>query len=485
MLNELKMEANRTWTENGAETLRTTGSDCLDLFGTIGALRNAREQEIISRFARAYGEDPDLAMKILFFCRDIRGGLGERRVFRTILKYLAGVSPNSVRKNLPLVSEYGRWDDLTALFGTRCEKDAMDLIRTRMGKDIAALSRGEEVSLLAKWLPSVNTSNTETVRKGRRVAKALGMTDAEYRRTLAMLRGHIRIIENNLREKDYTFAYSAQPSRAMLKYRRAFRRNDGERYTAYLEAVACGKETLHTGTLYPYDIVEKALKFRGNDTERKTLDVTWNALEDFAPRGNALCVIDGSGSMYWGGTPVPITVAMSLGMYFAERSRGEFRNHFITFSNNPRLVEIKGRDVVEKVQYCRTFNECTSTNIQKVFELLVDTAVKNRLSQEDMPETLYIISDMEFDSCAEDSSLTNFEYAGKLFVDNGYKLPQVVFWNVQSRNTQQPVRMNEQGVALVSGCTPRTFEMVTGGNYNPATVMLRILCSERYAPVCA
>ena len=486
MLNLLKKEANRTRTENGAATLRTTGSNCLDLFATIGALRNAEAQEIIVRFARAYAEDRDLAMKMLFYSRDIRGGLGERRVFRTILKHLADTQPESVRKNLHLVSEYGRWDDLTVLFGTKCEKEAMALIREQLAKDLADLEAGENVSLMAKWLPSVNTSSADAVKDAKRIAKALGMTEAQYRKTLVRLREKIRIIENNLREKDYTFEYSAQPSRAMLKYRKAFRRNDEERYTAFLERVSKGEETIHTGTLYPYDVVAKALQFRGDETERKALDVTWNALEDYTPQGNALCVIDGSGSMYsnWR-TPSPITVALSLGMYFAEHCRGEFHNHFITFSRNPRLVEIRGKDLVEKVQYCESFNECANTNIQKVFELILSTAVIHRLPQEELPDTLYFISDMEFDRCAENAGMTNFEYAKKLFKKHGYRLPKVVFWNVQSRNQQQPVSMNEQGVILVSGCTPRIFSMVANGKFDPVLLMKEVLLSERYAPVCA
>ncbi len=485
MLNELKIEANRTLTENGAATLRSTGSDCLDLFAAIGALRNAGDQEIIVRFARAYAEDRGLAMKTLFYSRDIRGGLGERRVFRTILKHLADVQPESVRKNLHLISEYGRWDDLTVLFGTRCEKEAMAVIRDQLAKDLAALDAGENVSLMAKWLPSVNTSNAAAVKDGKRIAKALGMKDVEYRRTLVKLRAKIQIIENNLRQKDYTFEYSAQPSKAMLKYRRAFRRNDEERYNAFLEWVSKGEETMHTGTLYPYDIVKKALWFRGDETERKALDVTWNALEDYALQGNALCVIDGSGSMYGGGTPIPATVALSLGMYFAEHCKGEFHNHFITFSEHPRMVEIKSGDLVEKVQYCETFNECANTDIRKVFELILSAAVKNKLPQEELPETLYFISDMEFDCCAENAELTSFEHAKKLFEGHGYRLPQVVFWNVQSRNRQQPVSMNEQGVILISGCTPRIFSMAANGRFDPVLLMKEVLLSERYAPVCA
>ena len=452
MLKKLRIEANRTRTENGAATLLSTGSECLDLFAAIGALRNAAEQEIIVRFARAYAEDRDLAMKMLFYSRDIRGGLG---------------------------------DDLTVLFGTQCENDAMALIGSQLSKDLAALDAGRNVSLMAKWLPSVNTSNAESVRNGKRIAKALKMTDAEYRRTLVKLRAKIRIIENNLREKDYTFSYDAQPSRAMLKYRKAFRRNDEERYAAFLARVEKGGETIHTGALYPYDIVEKALRFHGDKTERKALDVTWNALEDYAPQGNALCVIDGSGSMFWGGTPIPATVALSLGMYFAERCKGEFHNHFITFSRNPRLVEIKGKDLVEKVRYCETFNECANTDISRVFDLILCTAVKNRLKQKELPETLYIISDMEFDSCADNARMTNFEYAKKQFANHGYKLPKVVFWNVQSRNHQQPIRMNAQGVILVSGCTPRLFSMVADGKFDPVLLMKEVLLSERYAAICA
>ena len=485
MLNELKMEANRTLTENGAVTLRSAGSDCLDLFATIGALRNAADQEVIVRFARAYAEDRDLAMKMLFYCRDIRGGLGERRVFRTILKHLADAQPESVRKNLHLVSEYGRWDDLVVLLGTACGEDAVRVIRTQLAADLEALENGGDISLLAKWLPSVNASGTETVRNGKRLAKALGMTDRQYRKALSRLRERIRLPENHLRQKDYTFGYSALPSGAMLKYRKAFRRNDAERYRAFLKLVSEGKETLHTATLYPYDVVAKALRFRGSDTERKALDVTWNALENFAPQGNALCVIDGSGSMYWGGTPVPATVALSLGMYFAERCQGEFRNHFITFSRNPKLVEIRGKDLVEKVRYCETFNECANTDIRKVFELILCTAVRNRLPQEELPETLYFISDMEFDDCADNAGLTNFEYAKKLYEAHGYRLPKVVFWNVQSRNRQQPVSMNEQGVILISGCSPRIFSMVAGGTFDPVLLMKEVLLGERYAPVCA
>lgn len=483
MLELLKKEANQTVTENGAVTYATAGSDCLDLFATIGALRRESDEEIIGRFLRAYVENPNLAMKLLFFTRDVRGGLGERRVFRIMLRWLASYDSASVAKNIPFIAEYGRFDDLLTLLGTACEKAALEYIKGRISVDLESLENGGQVSLLAKWLPSVNTSNSDAVKMAKRIARFLGMTDADYRKALTRLRAQIRIIENNLRERDYTFEYANQPAKAMYKYRKAFLRNDGERYTAFLEQVASHGVRMHTGTLTPYDIVAPFFKTQVWDMERRGIDVTWNAQENFTNGENALVVVDGSGSMYSGADPLPAAVALSLGVYFAERNQGLFRNHFITFSQNPQLVEIKGCDILEKLQYCYNFNECANTNIQKVFELILRTAVKNGVPQEELPATLYIISDMEFDCCIKDASLANFEHAKRRFAKYGYSLPRVVFWNVASRNRQQPVTQNEQGVALVSGCNPRIFSLLAAGALTPYACMMQVLGGERYAKI--
>ena len=485
MLQYLKNEANLTHTENGAVTYQSTQSECLDLFATFGALRRESDEEITNRFLRAYAENADLAMKTLFFARDVRGGIGERRVFRTILKWLAHNEPQSVEKNIPYIAEYGRYDDLLALMGTKCERVVLAYIKKQLETDCKALEAGESVSLLAKWLPSVNASKEDAIRQAKHIARALGMNDAQYRKTLSALRAKISIIENNLREKDYTFDYSKQPSKAMLKYRKAFLRNDGERYTAFIDRVAEGAEQIHAGTLTPYEIITPFFKRDIRAEERKAIDVTWNAQEDFTGGENALVVIDGSGSMYGGSDPIPATVALSLGIYYAERNTGAFHNHFITFSENPRLVEIKGKDIFEKVRYCHQFNEVANTNIQRVFELVLKAAVKNHVPQEEMPSKIFIISDMEFDYCTEDCSLTNFEYAQKLFSEHGYQLPDLVFWNVSSRNRQQPVSVNDQGVALVSGCNARIFSMLKSGILSPYAVMMDVLGSERYAAIVA
>jgi hypothetical protein len=222
-----------------------------------------------------------------------------------------------------------------------------------------------------------------------------------------------------------------------------------------------------------------------SDEERAAIDVTWKAQEDFTNGENALVVVDGLGSMYDRMKPMPAAIALSLGIYFAERNTGTFRNHFVTFSEMPRLVEIKGADILEKVRYCESFNEAANTNIQKVFELVLKMAVKNSVPQNELPKTLYFISDMEFDSCTQDSKMTNFEYAKELFARNDYSLPRVVFWNVASRDLQQPVTMNEQGVVLVSGSTPRVFSMLKSGVLSPYMYMMEILGSERYAKITA
>lgn len=489
MLNYLKNETNIAFTENGAVTNATSLSDCLDLFASIGAIRMAEDDKIIRQFMRAYAEDADISMKILFFGRDIRGGLGERRVFRVIINWLADNRPESLRSNIELIPEYGRFDDLISLIGTSCEKDAFDVIRRQLETDMLS---DAEVSLLAKWLPSVNASNAETVRNAKHIARLLGMTDAEYRKTLTRLRKRLRIIENNLREKDYSFDYSKQPSKAMFKYRKAFLRNDEERYTAFLEAVAAGKKQLHAGVLAPYELVRSALDaerwgFNTNLSagERASLNASWESLPDFCVGKNGLAVVDTSGSMYMNDNALPAAVALSLGVYFAERNAGIFRNHFIEFSCRPQLIEIKGKTFSEKLEYLCSFNEVANTNIEAVFDLILSAAVKNELPQQELPDTLYLISDMEFDRCVENASLSVFENAKQRFSEHGYKLPRIIFWNVASRGNNRPVTMNEQGAVLVSGCTPRLFSMVAGGEITPYSLMMEILKSERYAKISA
>lgn len=486
MLNFLKTEANKTFTENGAVTMASTNSSCLDLFATAGALRNASDEEIIERFVMAFAEDRDIAMKILFFARDIRGGMGERRFFRVVLKDLALNYPEIVRKNITNIAEYGRCDDILVLMDTPCEADAIVYIRRTLESDISSMKNNSGVSLMAKWLPSANASSKETVRMAKKIARGIGMSEVNYRKTLSSLRAYMKILENNLRVKDYSFDYQAQPSKALFKYRKAFIRNDNERYCAFVNRASENPGVLNTKTLTPYEIIRPVID---GDTmsvaDRKALDATWKSLENYAGSGNTLVVVDGSGSMYEDMPVSPIAVAESLGIYFAERNTGAFKNHFITFSSRPQLVEIKGRDIFDKVRYCMGFNEVSNTNIEKTFDLILNTAVKYRMKQKDMPERIVIISDMEFDWCTSDASLTNFENAKMKFESHGYKLPSVVFWNVNSRSRQQPVTMNEKGVTLVSGTSPSIFAMLKEGNLNPYNFMLSVIGGARYENIVA
>lgn len=496
MLESLKNESNRTFTENGAVAYESTGSDCLDLFSTIGALRHSDDEEIIIRFARAYAENPDLAMKLLFFARDVRGGLGERRVFRVILHWLAAQEPESVKKNIAYIAEFGRFDDLLSLIDTACEAAMIECIKMQLDADRLAMEQKKEVSLLAKWLPSVNATNKTTVRNGKHIAKLLGFNDAMYRKELAKLRGYIRILENHLREKDYTFDYEKQPSKALFKYRQAFIRNDGERYRDFLSKVEEGKTKLHAENVAPYELVEPFLtgSWYGNDRnfmrtitkeEKAALNATWNSLPDFGGDENAIVVVDTSGSMYSMAKPSPAAVALSLGLYFAERNTGIFKNHLIEFSEHPQFIEVKGKTFADKLRYLASFHEIANTNLEAVFDLILHAAVKGNVKQEELPAKLIIISDMEFDCCMKNASVSNFENAKEKFEKFGYQLPEVVFWNAASRNRQQPVTMNEQGVALVSGVTPRIFSVIAGGKLSPYAFMMEVLGSKRYAEIVA
>lgn len=487
MLNALKTEANYTTTENGALTYASTMDYCLDLFATAGGLREASEEKIINMFVRSYAENADLAMKLLFFIRDIREGLGERRFFRVVLKNLCFEHASSVVKNLEWIAEFGRFDDFLVLIDTPCEQAAVSFLKAQLDRDMESL-RGEgdgSISLLAKWLPSANTSSRETVRLAKKLIKAFGMSEKEYRKTLSALRGRIDIIEDRLRRRDYTFDYEKQPSKAMLKYTNAFCTNDRARYSEYLRKVMNHEATMHTSTLMPYEIVRPFVLGDVSDEEALALDAIWKAQEDYAGDQNALVVIDGSGSMYNLSRPMPATVAQSLGLYFAERNTGYFANHFITFSTRPQLIEIKGRDLAEKLDYICTFNEVADTNIQAVFELILAAAVKNHVPKEQMPEKIYIISDMEFNWCVTDCDMTNFEYAKRIFEEAGYKLPHVVFWNVACREMQAPVEQHEEGVTLVSGCSARLFKMVLSDHIDPLDFMLQTLGSERYEKIVA
>ena len=482
MLKELKVESNITYTENGALSNRSSYDDCLDLFAVSGALRNADPKRIEKLLLRAYCSNPDIALRIVFYTRDVRGGLGERKIFRHMLKFLSEQFPDSIIRNMQNIPEYGRFDDMMVLFDTPCESKMISFINQQLYQDWLCMQEEKNVSLLAKWLPSVNATNTENKLCAKRLARALKMSDKDYRKKLSKLKAYIDILETRLCNKDYTFDYEKQPSNAMFKYRRAFYRNDTDRYIEYMNMVSQGKAKLNTGTLFPYEIIRSALTT--NDClQKQVMDTTWKALPNYCDGRNALAVIDGSGSMY-GYNALPILIAVSLGIYFAEHNTGHFKNHFITFSETPRLIEIKGNNISEKSNYCMSYNEVANTDLYNTFAMILSVAVRNKLPQEELPEVLYIISDMEFDAGVNEDK-TVFQDAKEMYESYGYTLPKIVYWNVCSHSEQLPVTKDENGTVLLSGASPKLFEMAISGDLNPYKLMLDVVNSDRYKAICA
>ena len=475
LLENMKREQNYTLTENGALALSGTGNAMMDLFASAGALRTRDENEIRMMFARALIEDREAAVRLAFYTRDVRGGLGERRTGRIMLEYLAEHDPEAFRKNLSLIPEYGRWDDLVYLV-EKAPEEIMAIIRRQLKEDLCNMAELKPVSLLAKWLPSVNTSSKNTVRKGRYIAEKLGMNEREYRKTLAALRHYINVVEVNMSARDYEgIIYPEVPSKAMNNYRAAFRRNDEERFTAFLAAVGNGEEKINSSVLYPYDIVEKYLY--DTKEEDKVLEEQWKALPDYTEGERRFLVMaDVSGSM-WGR---PMATSVGLAIYFAERAKGPYANHFMTFSARPELVEIKGNTLLEKIRYVHNADWAMNTNLEAAFDLVLRTAVKYSVPKEEMPESIVIITDMEIDACTQGDRLF-YDQMKDRYGSFGYEIPNVVFWNVNARKNTYHASFDRKGVQLASGQSPTVFRTLAKGvNMTPYEYMMSVLNGERY-----
>jgi len=479
LLENIKNEQNYTLTENGTLALNSSSNALVDLFATSGALRNRDENDITLMFARAMVEDRLLSTRMAFYTRDVRGGLGERRTGRFMFKYLANNYPEIFNKNLEYIAEYGRWDDLVYLLYDAPEQ-IVPLIKKQLALDIENKNRMEPVSLLAKWLPSVNASKRETVKKGKFLAKKLGMSEMEYRKTLSALRAYLNVVEVDMSAKRFgDIEYSAVPSKAMNKYRNAFRRNDGERFNEFLNKVETGETKINASVLYPYDIVEKYLfESCGSDA---VLEQQWKALPNYLEGENRFLIMaDVSGSM----TGRPMATSVGLAMYFAERNRGPFANTFMTFSARPELVTIKGETLFEKLKYIMNSQWDMNTNLEAAFDLVLHTAVKYNISESEMPTSIVVITDMEFDYCVMGKNWLFYDTMEKRFADSGYKIPNIVFWNVNSHNDTYHASYDRKGVQLASGQSPVVFEtLVKGVNLTPYEYMLSVINDERYEKI--
>jgi hypothetical protein len=458
------MQHKDTVTENGMPTHTSSGDACLDFFGTVGSARGWEDYQIVAAFSKALATDPLLTMKILFWARDAREGAGERRVFRVCLSYLNENKNAYLNKNIHLIPEYGRWDDMFHLEN----ENVFGLIK---------LALECEDGLLSKWLP----------RKGpfaNKVRRFMELTPKEYRKLIV---GLSNTVESKMCAKDWeSIKYEQVPSVAMNKYRKAFSRNDKERFSGFIEAVLSGETTIKAGVLFPYQLFQAFV--RGEN--KKAVEAQWNSLPNYMTNNEfrVLPVCDVSGSMsskaYGSKTTLtPMDISVSLGIYISERNEGPFKDAFMTFSERPTIQYLKGSFYDRCKQLLRAHWDM-NTNLSAAFNMLLDSAKRIKASEDEMPNVLLIISDMQFDSCVKNRDNTAMEMIRRKYNEAGYEMPSVVFWNVNARVGQSPVKFDDAGTALVSGCSPTILKSVLDGSIaDPRATMLRTVMSKRYEAI--
>ncbi len=464
-------------TENGQMAYNTTNSNLLDLFGTIGALRTRDKAEIEDKFARAFAEDALLATKMLFYAGDIRGlGLGERRTFRICLKWLAMNYPDIVRKNITVIPMFNRWDSIFELVGTPCEEDMWFVINKQLQKDVSQASAGESCSLLAKWMPSENASSKATKALAFKAIKALGTTPREYRKVLSNLRKYIDVTERKMSQNEWnSINYEAVPSVAMKNYQKAFARRDALRYQEYLASVNKGEKKINSSTLYPYDLVEQYMNYRNGGP---ATEAQWKALPNYVSgENNVLIMADVSGSM----CGRPMATSIGLAIYFAERNKGAYHNLYMTFTDQPRFVSIKeGATLRENIRFVEQAGVGYNTNLEAAFNEILRMAVQNSLRNEELPKALLIVSDMEIDRVASREGLDFVGEMKQRFAQNGYTMPKLIMWNVDSR--QDTFLTQGADVFQVSGQSTNTFKSILSSiNYTAYELMLKVLNDELYS----
>ena len=501
-MNGMVNATNYTYTENGAVTHKTTKSDLLDMFAMGAAMRTRSDEDVILMFRKAFKENPVYALKCLFYIRDVRGGQGERRFFRVVMKDLAKFDTAAARRNLKFVPEFGRWDDLYVFVGTPLEADALQIMKDQLALDVEC----KTPSLLAKWLKSENTSSVESRRLGNITREFFGMSHKQYRKTLSILRERINVLERLMSEGRWDeIEFDKIPSKAGMKYKNAFARHDLERaknenVQTYADFAKDNTKKVNAKALYPYECVHEALNIMGNqqgwssrghhvaldDTQRLMTNKYWDNLADYfnGATFNGIALVDTSGSM----SGTPIEVAISLGLYCAEKNQGAFANHFISFESNPHWIETSGVDFCDKVYRITGTEWGGSTNVEAAMDLILNVAKQNGCSQDEIPQNLVIISDMEFNYCVTSNNYgrgnvndTLFEKIAAKYRANGYEMPHVIFWNVNARQANIPM-LGNGNVSFVSGFSPSIFETIMSGKTG-YDLMMEKLDSERYAQI--
>ena len=472
------MQSKDSRTENGMVTNSTSLNHCVDLFFQIGAMRGKDKSRLIDAFSKAFYENPLTAIKLLFWARDVRGGAGERQIFRDIAKHLALNHTEGLRKNLWLVSEFGRWDDLLVLIDTPLQNDALALIKK--GLD-------EKNGLVAKWMPRPNVSDKNSKREANALRKYLKLTPKEYRKLLVE---NSNTVEQLMCSKNWGLInYSKLPSKAMSNLMKAFSKNDKERFGAYLTSLEKGDSNvkINAGAVYPYDVIKSLMA--GNV---KGANAQWSALPNYLDGSKEMFipVIDVSGSMFWpesriSGDLFAGHVAQSLGLYISERNEGAFKDAVISFSTSPTL-SVLGGSLSERHSQLSRIGVGGSTNLQAVFRLILNKAIEFSVPENQMPTMVLIFSDMEFNQGVSGyGNFTSQEMIEKMYADSGYKCPKIIYWNLASRNDKnKPVSFDKDGVGLVSGFSPTLLSNILGGeNITPYSMMMSVVDSERYSQI--
>lgn len=469
-------------TENGAIGYKTTGKALLDMNFKISSYRNLSEDEIIQDFDNAFDEGPEMALRFLFYVRDVRGGVGERRLFRVIMRHLVDDMPETALALAKIAPEYGRWDDVVDLIDTYIgDRVISQIIEPQIFEDLRNMINDDSVSLLTKWMPSENASSKLSRKRAIKIARQMGLSMRSYGNMLSTLRGYIDVIEVKMSANKWSkINYEKVPSQANLLYKNAFLKRDEARRREYLTSLEKGEVKINSSTVFPHEITYKYINTLSPDA---TLEAMWKALPDYVKGdSNTLVVRDGSGSMTWTSiakTDVkPSHIADALTIYFANRASGEFKNTFVTFSSSPKIVKIKGKSLREDLDILGKYDECSNTNIKAVFELILKTTKENKMKQEDLPKNILVLSDMEFDSGARNIPLMS--EVAQLYAESGYELPKLCYWNICSRSNAIPVKENKNGIVLVSGFSPAVIKMVLSAKIDPYEALVETLKSERY-----
>lgn len=461
-------------TENGMRARASTSKATVDLFGSIAAMRGKNP---VAAFQAAAQENLDTALRIAQWARDVRGGAGERKIYRDILLYLEKTDPGLLveSKLLDNLPELGRFDDLLIFTDGAVNAKALGIFATqlRVGNGLAA-----------KWAP----------RKGQRAFElraTLDMTPRQYRKFIV---GNTNVVETQMCAKEFgAINFSHVPSVAMSRYMTAFHRNAPEAFQAYKDALKRndGTAKVNATAVYPYDVIKmlraNRYSYFGNrqPADNTVANAMWEALPDYMNDQNVLSMVDVSGSMscpVGGSTQVTcMDVALSLGLYVSDKSKGAFKDVFLTFSGQPQLLKLTG-SLSEKMNQMETSEWAMNTNLNAAFAKVLSHAITYRVPATDMPKIVLILSDMQFDACArfDDSAM---QMIRRKYEDAGYETPAIVFWNLREAGNK-PVKFNDNGVALVSGFSPSIMKSILAADldkFSPEAIMLQTVGIDRYS----